>query len=144
MKHTFLKFGKIAIGTVLSTFLVFSSSSVSAKPNKKQVESSIQISPDVKFSGSDSDGASYISVSFESPAPVKFEVIMTDANGNEFFSRDFEAGRFSKTFKLVNTVDGFAGMDLTLSIRIADSGKVHVFKVNSTVEQVASVSISKL
>ena len=144
MKHTFLKFGKIAIGTVLSTFLVFSSTSVSAKPNKKQAESNINISPVVKFSGTDSDGASYISVSFESPMPVKFEVILTDANGNEFFSRDFESTRFLKTFKLVNMAEGFAGMDLTLSIRIADTGKAHVFKVNSTVEQVASVSISKM
>ena len=141
MKHTFLK---IAAGIVLSSFLVFSTTTVSAKSNKKQAESNINISPVVKFAGTDSDGAALITVSFESPIPVKFEVSMTDANGNEFFSRDFESARFLKTFKLVNMADGFGNMDLTLSIRIADTGKAHEFKVNSSVEQVSSVSISKL
>jgi hypothetical protein len=144
MKHTFLKFGKIAIGVVLSSFLVFSTTTVSAKANKKQAESSVSISPVVKFAGTDSEGASFISVSFESPAPVKFEVIITDANGNEFFSREFESARFLKTFKLVNTADGFSTMDLTLSIRMSDTGKAQEFKINSTIEQVPSVSITKL
>jgi hypothetical protein len=144
MKHTFLKFSKISVGFVLASFLLFSSASVSAKSNKKQAESSVSISPVVKFAGTDSEGASFISVSFESPVPVKFEVVMTDANGNEFFSREFESARFLKTFKLVNTSDGFASMDITLSIRLSDTGKSQDFKVATSSEQVTSVSVTKL
>jgi hypothetical protein len=140
MKHTFFKIRSLVTGLALSATLVLVSLSSSANSNKKQLDPSLNIQPTVEWAGSDAT-SSLFAISFETGVPVKFEVSMRDADGNVFYSREFESGKFSRYFKLVSETEEISGF--TITIRLLPNGETHSFNVSNSVETVSAIAITK-
>src|SRR6186713_3223478 len=115
MKQQFFKIRNILAGLTLSVCMVAVAIPASAKQKKAEINTST-IQPVVKYIGSDA-GSSLFSVQMNTEAPVYFQVVIKDSEGNELFRQGYESSKFEQHFKLVN--EGLDdAMDLSFSIEI--------------------------
>lgn len=140
MKQTFFKLRTIFTGLALSVAIILVAQPASAK-DKKQ-DSTVSISPVVEFIGSD-ENISLFSLTMDNATPVKFELVVSDANGAQVFIQEFEAAKFSKYFKLVNEGGG-DNQDFTFTVRTLPNGIAHVFNATSSTRLQKNVTITKL
>jgi hypothetical protein len=128
-KHSF-KIRTILVG-LLATFATVSIS-VPAMAHKTKIETSLaSIQPTVTFLGTENNN-SLFSVAIDNEEPVKFELSITDAEGEIIYQQAYEGSKFTKVFKLVN--EGFSENPVGLSFHIQEklSGVQHNFEVSST------------
>lgn len=141
-KHSF-KIRSIAVGLLAS--LLTLTISVPALANRKvQADSASQaIQPSVTFLRSE-DNSSLFTVSLENETPVKFELVIKDAVGEEIFKETYETSKFSKVFKVVNESVISDPLGLSFQIRVLPNGVKHNFEVSTTIEHVKEIEITKL
>jgi hypothetical protein len=143
MNKHFFKIRTILVG-LLATFVTVSIS-VPAMANKKnKIETALAtIQPAVTFLGTENNN-SLFSVAIDSEEPVKFELSITDAEGEIIYKQAFEASKFVKVFKLVNEGSSENSAGLSFHIQEKLSGVQHNFDVSSTTQIVNEVAITKL
>ncbi|CAN5799399.1 hypothetical protein BH10BAC3_BH10BAC3_17940 [soil metagenome] len=140
-KYSF-KIRTILVG-LLTTFATVSIS-VPAMANKKKIESALAtIQPRVTFLGTENNSILF-SVAIDSEEPVKFELSITDAEGEVIYKKAYEALKFVKVFKLVNEALSENPIGLSFYIKEKVSGVQHNFDASSTTEIVNEVAITKL
>ena len=129
----------LALGLTL-TASSFSTSLFANKTDNIAVKQLLQ--PAVKFLGTENNIAVF-AVESGNDFPVKFALTITDAEGNQIFSQEFESANFSKVFKLVadNTVSH--PLDLSFNIEALETGERHTFEVNGTSESVNITEVTK-
>ena len=143
MKKNSFKIRTILVG-LLATFATVSISVPAMANRKSQPASPVHtIQPTVKFLGSENN-SSLFSVAFNNDAPVKFDVIIQDADGEVIFNQTFESSKFAKTFKLVNENTDANPEGLSFHIQVKPTGEQHSFEVSNETELVTEVEIVKL
>jgi len=140
MNQHFFKISNIAKSLFLSGLMVILSLSVFAK-NKKQDLQAASTQPNVQAIAT-SESSTLVSVQFDTENPVKFDVIIRDESGNLLYRKNYESSNFSKQFQLVNET-GDNSTAVSFSIQVAGGQEFH-FTVNSTVDVVKEIAISKL
>lgn len=141
-KHSF-KIRTVLIG-LLATFATISISVPAMAGKKTKIETAVaSIQPTVTFLGTENNNTLF-SVAIDSEEPVKFELSITDAEGDVIYKQAYEASKFAKVFKLVN--EGLSENPVGLSFHIQEklSGVQHNFDVSSTTQIVNEVAITKL
>lgn len=140
MKKHIIEFRKLFIGFAFTGILFLAAApAIAAKPKASKPETAME--PRITYVGSN-DNSTLVSVAFESAAPVKFEIILSDENGT-LYRQIFETATFSKYFKLVNEGNAYNG-NINLTIRNLANGESHNYAMSSDAELVNLVEITKL
>lgn len=139
MKYNLFVIRKVMVGLMLAAVMI--AAPASAKTAKKAVTPTINIQPSVEFVGGD-DASTLLHVTFDSETAVKFELTVTDANGEVIYSQDFEAAKFSKYVKLVQEGDSAGALFVT--VRTLPNGTKHTFSVANEDKVINEISVVKL
>jgi len=143
MKKHFFKIRSIAVG-LLATFVTLTISVPALANRKIQADSIAQaIQPSVTFLRSE-DNSPLFTISLENETPVKFELIIKDATGEEIFKEIYETAKFLKVFKLVDENVTGDPLGLSFQVQVLPNGVKHNFEVSGTTEYVKEVEITKL
>ena len=130
-----------AIKAGVIAFSLFAFAAPGFANNKQEViTASAAINPEVALIGNDADGSTFL-LSFGTTEKVKFELIVSDVNGDVLYRNTQETGKSNTYLKLLNQ-DGGSGK-YNFTIRILPEGKVHTFEVNSNVKLVKNVIVEK-
>jgi hypothetical protein len=135
MKHNMIRTFAIAL---LATFTV---PVLANKAKKADLKSITQ--PSVAFLGAEGEN-SLFAVQLENATPIKFVLSLTDAEGNNIYSQEFETASFSKVFKLVAENPGINANGLTFHFSVLTTGEKHDFEVKSATQLVKETAITKL
>lgn len=146
MKKNIFNLRKVFTGIALTGMMVAVSVPSIAKSNKKStlaVAAAPAIQPALEYIGTDGNSGTVLHVNFTSEKAVKFELNVTDADGELLYSKEFEATKFSKYIKLVNEGNG-ATNGLVVTVRTLPNGATHSFNVATEDKVINEVSVNKL
>jgi hypothetical protein len=139
MKHTFISSRSVVASLALSVTMLLAGFSATAKDEKQ--DSTINISPIVEYVGSNENSSLY-SLEVNSEKPVKYSLVVSDAEGTELLSQEFEAAKITRYFKLID--DGNIDIyNVTFTVRSLPNGVSHVFKVSSDLKFEKKVVVVK-
>ena len=120
MKKNLFVIRKMIIGFTLVAAFIITSTPAFSKSNTPAAATSSITQPSVKYIGADNNGT-FFQVKFDNEVPVKFELTVSDDNGNVLYNEDFLAASFSQYIKLLG--ESSTNIKLNFCILTADGTK---------------------
>lgn len=140
MTNKNLVLSRLIKGMILAGIMVSGTLPVLANKNKA-ASSAGNAEPAVQYIRSDEAGT-LLAVQFGNEHQSKFSVILRDEAGNTLYRKNYEAGIFSKTFKLVNeSGENEGNVSVIISV---DGGSEYVYTVNTSVNVTRDVQVNKI